>query len=90
MEGRSTEDCIQFAITKYEEKVNQRGITAMVSFDIRSAFDFVKHSAIIETPRRIKCPTHLTNMIVTYLSNRKVTYKGYKIEITSGCSQAAS
>ena len=80
--GRSTVDAIQAVVdiaTKARRETGKcKGFCALVSIDIRSAFNTARWNICIEAMVRIKVPDYLLRMIDDYLSDRWVIYEGDK------------
>ena len=78
--GRSTVDAIQAVVdiaTKARRGTgNHKGFCALISIDIRNAFNTVRWNICIEAMVRKKVPDYLLRMIGDYLSDRWVIYEG--------------
>ena len=83
--GRSTEDAIRAVVdiaTKARRATGTRkGFFALVSIDIRNAFNTTRWKNCIAEMMRKKIPDYLLRMMDDYLSNRWVIYKGDKWSI---------
>ena len=79
---RSTFDAIQAVVdiaTKARRGTGKRkGFCALISIDIRNAFNTAKWDICIEAMVRKKVPDYLLRMIDDYLSDRWVIYEGHK------------
>ena len=90
--GRSTVDAIQAVAdiaTKAKRGTGKRnGFCALISIDIRNAFNTARWNICIEAMVRKKVPDYLLRMIDDFLSDRWVIYEGdkwsLKEEITCG------
>ena len=95
--GRSTVDAIQAVVdiaTKARRGTGKRkGFGALVSIDIRNAFNTTRWNICIEAMVRKKVPDYLLRMIDDYLSDRWVIYEGdkwsLKEEMTCGAPQGS-
>ena len=80
--GRYTVDYIHLVvnITIYARKGTgkRKGLCALISIDIRNAFNTAKWNICIEAMIRKKVPDYLLRMIDDYLSDRWVIYEGDK------------
>ena len=80
--GRSTMDAIQAVVdiaTKARRETGKRkGFCALISIDIRNAFNTARWKNCIETMMRKKVLDYLLCMMDDYLSNRWVVYMGDK------------
>ena len=83
--GRSTEDAIRAVVdiaTKARRATGTRkGFFALVSIDIRNAFNTTRWKNCIAEMMRKKIPDYLLRMMDDYLSNRWVIHKGDKWSI---------
>ena len=90
--GRSTVDAIQAVVdiaTKVRRGTGKRkGFSAMISINIRNAFNTARWNICIEAMVRKKVPDYLLRMIDDYLSDWWVIYEGemwsLKEEMTRG------
>ena len=91
--GRSTLDAIQAMIniaTNARKGTGKRkGFCALISIDIRNAFNTAKWNICIEAMMRKKVPDYLLRIIDDYLSDRWVKYEGDKEEITCNAPQGS-
>ena len=95
--GRSTVDAIQAVVdiaTKARRGTGKRkGFCALISIDIRNAFNTVRWNICMEAMVRKKVPDYLLRMIHDYLSDRLVIYEGdkwsLKEEMTCGAPQGS-
>ena len=80
--GRSTVDVIQAVVdiaTKARRGTGMRkGFCALISIDIRNAFNSARWNICIEAMVQKKVPDYLLSMIDDYLSNSWVIYEGDK------------
>ena len=80
--GRSTVDAIQAVMditTKTRRETGKRkGFCALISIDIRNAFNTATWNICIEAMERKKVPGYLLKMIDDYLSDKWVIYQGDK------------
>ena len=91
----STVDAIQAVVdiaTKVRRGTGKRkGFCALMSIDIRNAFNTARWKNCIEATPRNKVPDYLLRMIEDYLCNRWVIYEGekwsLKEEMTCGAHQ---
>ena len=78
--GRSTDDSIQAQVdiaTKARRGTGKRkGFCALISIDIRNAFNTARWNIFTEAMVRKKVPDYLLRMIDDYLSDRYVIYEG--------------
>lgn len=87
--GRSCEDCI-LAATKWIKKMKHTdNITAVVSLDIKGAFDHVLWPWIVQELERLEVPQHLISMMTCYFKDRKVYLGENSIDIERGCPQGS-
>ena len=94
---RSTVDAIQAVVdtdTKARRETGKRkGFSALISIDIRNAFNTTRWNSCIEAMVRKKVPDCLLRMIHDYLSDRWVIYEGdkwsLKEEMTCGAPQGS-
>lgn len=67
--------------------------TVAVFLDISGAFDNACWQLIIESLKRKDCPIYLTNLIISYFQNRKVTTNSHNTklekELNQGCPQGS-
>ena len=95
--GMSTVDAIQAVVdiaTKARRGTGKhKGFCALISIDIRNAFNTARWNICIEAMVRKKVPYYLLRMIDDYLSDRWVYYEGekwsLKEEMTCGASQGS-
>ena len=95
--GRSTVDAIQAVVdiaTKARRGTGKRkGFCALISIDIRNAFNIARWNICIEAMVRKRVPDYLLRMIDEYLSDRWVIYEGdkwsLKEEMTCGATQGS-
>ena len=93
--GRSTVDAIQAVVdiaTKARRGTGKhKGFCALISIDIRNAFNTARWNICLEAMVRKKVPDYLFRMIDDYLSDRWVIYKGdrrsFKEEMVCGAPQ---
>ena len=93
--SRSTVDAIQAVVdiaTKARRETGKRkGFCALISIDIRNAFNNVRWNICIEAMVRKMVPDYLWLMIDDYLSDKWVIYEGdkwsFKEEMTCGAPQ---
>ena len=92
---RSTIDAIQ-AVVDIANKARRgtgkrKGFCALISIDIRNAFNTARWNICIEAMARKKVPDYLLRTIDDYLSDRWVIYEGdkwsFKEEMTCGAPQ---
>ena len=80
--GRSTVDAIQAVVniaTNARKGTGKRkAFCALISIDIRNAFNTARWDICIEAMMRKKVPDYLLRMIDDYLSARWVIYEGDK------------
>ena len=80
--GRSTVDAIQAAVniaTNARKGTGKRkGFCALISIDIRNAFNTARWNICMEAMMRKKVPDYLLRIIEDYLSDRWVIYQGDK------------
>ena len=80
--GRCTVDAIQAVVDIATEarrgNGKRKGFCALISIDIRNAFNTARWNICIEAMVRKKVPDYLLRMIDDYLSDRWVTYEGDK------------
>ena len=83
--GRSTVDAIQAVVdiaTKARRRTGKRkGFCALISIDIRNAFNTAKWNICIESMVRKKVLEYLLRMMDYYLSDRWVIYEGDKLSL---------
>ena len=95
--GRSTVDTIQAMViiaTNAQRGTGKRkGICALISIDMRNAFNTARWNICIEAMMQKKDPDYLLRMIDDYLSDRWVIYEGDKWslieEMTCGAPQGS-
>lgn len=87
--GRSCEDCILAATKSMDKMKSGIGETAVVSLDIKGAFDHTLWMWIIKELERMKVPEHLVNIIRDYFNGRKVFLGESSIKIERGCPQGS-
>ena len=82
LKGKSTVDAIQTVVgiaTKAKRGTGRRkGFCALISIDIRNAFNTARWNICIEAMARKKVQDYLLRMIDDYLSDRWVIYEGDK------------
>lgn len=71
-ELRSCESALQDLLDLVDKNRNQGLLTTIVSFDIKGAFDSVDWLTLINRLIYLKCPSLLTNLIRSYLLDRKL------------------
>ncbi|XP_043476282.1 uncharacterized protein LOC122507561 [Leptopilina heterotoma] len=93
--GRSTVDAI-LAVLEKAKKVKEgrkKGFCALVSIDIRNAFNSAKWDNCMEAMRCKGVPTYLLRMMDNYLSDRWVVYESdachIKEKMTCGAPQGS-
>ena len=76
-----------------EENLKQKNCTAVVSLDVRGAFDAAWWPSILHNLKEIKCPRNLFNLSRSYFSDRTASLRGNKLKIekpvTMGCPQGS-
>ena len=95
--GRSTVDAIQavanIATNARKGTGKRKGIYALISIDIRNAFNTARRNICIEAMVRKKVPDYLLRMIDDYLSDTWAIYQGEKWslreEMTCGAPQGS-
>ena len=84
--GRSTVDAIQAVVnivTNARRRTGKhKGFCALLSINIRNAFNTARWKICIEVMVPKKVPDYLLRMIDDYLSDRWVTYEGDKWSLT--------
>lgn len=91
---KSTEDALTTAIKKIEEGLNSKDIVAVVSLDIRGAFDNAWWPSIIAQLNIKGIDPEVVRILCNYLKDRTVimTYAGVTLERTTdrGCVQGST
>jgi len=76
-----------------EENLKQKNCTAVLSLDIRGAFDAAWWPSILHNLKELKCPRNLINMSRIYFSERTASLRGNKLKIektlSMGCPQVS-
>lgn len=92
-ENRSCETALNSLFEIIHKNRESKVLTSAVAIDITGAFDTVNWNAAINELIRCKCPSQLTNLIASYLENRRVTvaWGGEEISHTlaRGCPQGS-
>lgn len=91
--GRSTIDAINEVVTLATAAKDSKGFCAIITLDVKNAFNTVKWGVVRESFRKIGVDKYLQNMIEDYLSNRVLIYEtetGIKeYNITAGVPQGS-
>ena len=69
--GRSAVDATYQVHKERQENAHLKEV--VVQTDVRAAFDLLKHSAIVKTLVAMRLPANLVQVIVSYLTDRRVT-----------------
>ena len=92
--GRSTVDGIQAVVdiaTDARRKTGKRkAFCAMISIDIRNAFNTARWNICFEAMVRKKVPDYLLGMIDDYMSDSWVIYKGHKWSVKNEMTPAGT
>ena len=76
-----------------EENLKQKNCTAVVSLDVREAFDAAWWPSILHNLKELKCPRNLFNLSRSYFSHRTASLRGNTLNIekhvTMGCPQVS-
>ena len=64
-----------------EENLKQQNCTAVVSLDVRGAFDAAWWPRILHNLKELKCPRNLFNLSRSYFSDRTVSLRGNTLKI---------
>lgn len=86
----STSDALQrlLALVKARKKDKQQ--VAILSLDIRAAFDNCWWPALLERLREINCPKNIFNLVRSYLQERKAVLGSASKYLTKGCVQGSA
>lgn len=76
------------------ENLDRGKYVGIIFLDIRKAFDSVNHEILMKKLRKLNLPTHLLNLLQSYLSNRKQftkigRHRSELAEITTGIVQGS-
>lgn len=85
--GRSTTD----ALTQVLKKALERTHTwlALVTLDVKNAFNSVRWEDIVEEMIRVGIPTYIINIIICYLSDRRIKSENNMIQVEAGVPQGS-
>src|SRR5271154_4285050 len=86
---KGTREAVFNTVKEIREKGDSNYI-AVVSLDIKGAFDCVKHIYIIEQLVKMNVPNNLILCIDEFLKNRVAIIQGITFEIERGCPQGSS
>lgn len=93
MPQKGTVDALMAAKEIIEENLSENNCIAVVSLDVRGAFDAAWWPGILYNLRELKCPKNLFNLARSYFSNRIAALgtNTFKIErpVTMGCPQGS-
>ncbi|KAJ4434696.1 hypothetical protein ANN_23264 [Periplaneta americana] len=93
MPQKGTVDALIAAKEIIEENLSENNCIAVVSLDVRGAFDAAWWPGILYNLRELKCPKNLFNLARSYFSNRIAALgtNTFKIErpVTMGCPQGS-
>jgi ribonuclease HI len=90
---KSAEDLVNKICETAKNQLKNKGITLMVSLDIRGAFDNAWHPMIMENLRSKNCPKNVFEIVKSYLNDRKLIFKigDHSVErlMNKGCPQGS-
>lgn len=97
LKGKSTMDAMEevkkFAKNAKGKSRKSRMLCAMVTLDVKNAFNSASWEEILKALEKKKVPGYLRNMIASYLSQRKVLLEGEdevrELEMTCGVPQGS-
>ena len=72
-EGRSCEMALKEIISSIASNIDKGKYTALVSLDIKGAFDTVEWRDIVMQMKFFGCPGNVAGVVSSYLSNRKIS-----------------
>ena len=86
---KSTEDAIHALLAEIKDPPPDTEMIAIISLDIKGAFDHARWSQIIRALRKRKVPTYLIRIIKAYFSDRWIDFEALRKKITRGCPQGS-
>ena len=88
---KSTEHCLHAILRHLDITLNDYGndLTALLSFDIRGAFDHARWSDILRQLQKWCIPHVVLRVLRSYFRNRFVVYNGKTKQINRGCPQGS-
>lgn len=87
--GRSTEEALNDAIDKIKEMRKAKKITAVISLDIKGAFDHARWPVILQRCAALGMPWFLVATLRSYFTNRSVQLAGTSRILQRGCPQGS-
>ena len=88
-EGKSTIDAISAVIAAARKGKTGKAAVALITIDIRNAFNAASWTGIIEALKRKQTPEYLINFTKSYLSDRSIKIGNSRIDITAGVPQGS-
>lgn len=89
LKKKSTEQCIREVISEIQTLSSNNNFVALLSLDIKGAFDHLEHQAILRSCSEASLPTYLTSITSDYFCNRLVTYNTAIQASDRGCPQGS-
>lgn len=87
--GRSCEDCVLSATKSIEKMRKSSKAMAIISLDIKGAFDHLLWQWILKKMEEIGVPKYLTGLTRSYFCGRKVVLGGEYRTLERGCPQGS-
>ena len=87
--GRGCEECILASVKAMEKMRVSSKLVAVISLDIKGAFDHLLWSHILKELHRHNVPAYLLRMYQSYLSEKKVILGGSVKALERGCPQGS-
>ncbi|GBM22055.1 Putative protein in type-1 retrotransposable element R1DM [Araneus ventricosus] len=92
-EGKSIDNALDSLLQNIDQHKKQKHHIAIVSIDIKGAFDSLKYPSIIEKIRKSSCPSNIQQILESLLENRTIvipTNEGLAQQRqTRGCPQGS-
>ena len=93
VKGKSTITAVSELTEDIEKAFHKKVFTACLFLDIKGAFDNACHGSIIDILASKKCPSYLTNLVSSFLSNRTVNLNlgthNLEVKTLKGCPQGS-
>ncbi len=86
---RSTEQAVNLAVDTIRSCRTHHRLVVALSLDIMGAVDHISWPVVLEQLTQYQVPPYLRRMIVSYFSDRHVTYNGAVRTLERGCPQGS-
>lgn len=85
----STEQAIHHALQMYKEAKDEYPLVAVVSLDIKGAFDHAEWEVIVGSLADTAAPQYLLDILLSYFTERTVCCGSQNIQLQRGCPQGS-